>query len=41
MSSHYQVLVIGAGTAGLMVASQLHKKSPNTKIAIIDTADTH
>ena len=41
MSSHYQVLVIGAGTAGIMVASQLHKKSPNTKIAIIDPADTH
>ena len=36
-----QVLIIGAGTAGIMVASQLLKKKPGTKITIIDPAEYH
>ena len=41
MNSKHQVLVIGAGTAGIMVASQLLKKSPKLNIGIIEPADTH
>lgn len=41
MKSHHQVLVVGAGTAGLMVASQLLNKKPGLNIGIIDPADTH
>ena len=40
MTSHYNVLIIGAGTAGLMVASQLKKKRIGS-MAIIDPAETH
>lgn len=36
-----QVLVIGAGTAGIMVASQLLKKKPNLNLTIIDPAEYH
>lgn len=38
--SHYNVLIIGAGTAGIMVAAQLKKKGI-TSIGLIDPADTH
>ncbi len=41
MKAHYQIVVIGAGTAGIMVASQLLKKSKSLDIAIIDPADKH
>lgn len=41
MSTHHQVLIIGAGTAGIMAASQLKKQKPNISIGIIDPADTH
>lgn len=37
---HYNVLIIGAGTAGIMVASQLKKKGISS-IGIIDPAETH
>ena len=40
MKSHYNVLVIGAGTAGIMVAAQLKKKGISS-IGIIDPAKTH
>lgn len=39
--NHSQVLIIGAGTAGIMVASQLKKKKPGVSISIIDPAEYH
>lgn len=41
MNSHHQIVVIGAGTAGLMVASQLLRKNSKLDIAVIDPANTH
>lgn len=41
MSKHHQVLIIGGGTAGIMVASQLIKQKNRKSIAIIEPADTH
>jgi len=38
--SHFNVLVIGAGTAGIMVASQLRKKGIEN-IALIDPSENH
>ncbi len=40
MKNQYKFLVIGGGTAGIMVAAQLIKKGESS-IAIIDPADTH
>lgn len=41
MSKHHQVIVIGGGTAGIMVASQLLKKNSKIDIGLIEPADTH
>ena len=41
MSTHHQILVIGGGTAGIMVAAQLLKKDKNLNIGIIEPAETH
>ena len=41
MESHYQVLIIGGGTAGIMTAAQILKKKQSISIAIIEPADTH
>jgi len=41
MSKHYQILVIGGGTAGIMTAAQLLKKNKKLDIAIIEPADIH
>jgi sulfide:quinone oxidoreductase len=41
MASHYQVLIIGGGTAGIMTAAQLLKQKKTSSIAIIEPADTH
>ena len=41
MSSHHQVLVIGGGTAGIMVAAQLLRQKNAKDVAIIEPADTH
>ena len=41
MSSHHQVLIIGGGTAGIMVAAQLLKQKNAKDVAIIEPADTH
>ena len=41
MNSQYQVLIIGGGTAGIMVAAQLRRKDKNLSIGIIEPADTH
>ena len=41
MKSHHQILIIGGGTAGIMVAAQLLKKDRNLDIGLIEPADTH
>jgi len=41
MSKHHQVLIIGGGTAGIMVASQMLKKNPNADIGLLEPAETH
>ena len=41
MSKHFQVLVIGAGTAGIMVSSMLKRKNNALQIAIIEPSETH
>ena len=41
MSKHYNVVVIGAGTGGIMTAAQLKNARKDLSIAIIDPADTH
>ena len=41
MSKHHQILIIGGGTAGIMVAAQLLKKNRSLNIGLIEPADTH
>ena len=41
MSKHFQVLVIGGGTAGIMVSSMLRKKNKSIQIGIVEPSDTH
>ncbi|MEC4113105.1 NAD(P)/FAD-dependent oxidoreductase [Myroides pelagicus] len=41
MKSHYQILIIGAGTAGIMTAAQLMRKDSSLDIGIIDPSDKH
>ena len=41
MRSHYQIIIIGGGNAGISVASQLLLKSKNLSIAIIDPSEKH
>ncbi|MDR2223043.1 MAG: NAD(P)/FAD-dependent oxidoreductase [Flavobacteriaceae bacterium] len=41
MKTHYQMLIIGAGTAGIMTAAQLKKKNSSLEIGIIDGAELH
>lgn len=41
MSTHYQVLIIGGGTAGIMTAAQLQKQKQITGIGIIEPAEIH
>jgi len=41
MNTHHQVLIIGGGTAGIMVASQLLRQRNAQDVAIIEPADTH
>ncbi len=40
-TKHFDVVVVGAGTAGITVASMLLRELKNIKVAIIDPADTH
>jgi sulfide:quinone oxidoreductase len=37
----YQVLIIGGGTAGIMVASQMRKKNKKVSIAIVEPNENH
>jgi sulfide:quinone oxidoreductase len=41
MSKHYNVVVIGAGTGGIMTAAQIKNQKRDASIAIIDPAETH
>ncbi|MCB0456735.1 MAG: FAD/NAD(P)-binding oxidoreductase [Flavobacteriaceae bacterium] len=41
MKSHYQILIIGGGTGGIMTAAQLLNKDKNLEIGIIEPAQTH
>ncbi len=41
MKNQHKVLIIGGGTAGIMVASQMKKRNGNLDIAIIEPANTH
>lgn len=39
--SHYEVVVIGAGTGGIAIAAGLLKRRPGLKIALIDPSKVH
>ena len=41
MKSHYQILIIGGGTAGIMAAAQFKRKNSNLDIGIIEPSDKH
>ena len=41
MKSHYQVVVVGGGTGGIMVAAQLKRRDRRLSIAIVEPSDTH
>lgn len=41
MKENYDVLIIGGGTAGIMVVAQLQKSKSNLNIGIIEPSDTH
>ncbi|PWH86795.1 NAD(P)/FAD-dependent oxidoreductase [Brumimicrobium oceani] len=41
MKKHYEILIIGGGTAGIMSAAQLLRQKKSKSIAIIEPADTH
>jgi len=39
--SHYQILIIGGGTAGITVAAQLRSKDKSLKVAILEPSEKH
>lgn len=39
--THHEVVIVGAGAAGVAVASSLLSRSPNLDVVIIDPADRH
>lgn len=41
MKDHYQVLVVGGGTAGLTVAAQLRRQKDPPEVAILEPSKTH
>lgn len=41
MKTHHQVLIIGGGTAGIMTAAFMKRKSPSVEIAIMEPGDKH
>ena len=41
MKPHYNVLVVGGGTGGIMTAAQLRRKDKKLSIAIIEPNTTH
>ncbi len=38
---HYQILIIGGGTAGITIAAQLKRKDPKLQLAIIEPSEKH
>jgi sulfide:quinone oxidoreductase len=41
MKNNYQIVIVGAGTGGIMTAAQLLRKDKNLEIAIIDPSEKH
>jgi len=41
MNTHYEVLILGGGTAGLTVASQLADRTGGRRLAIVEPSPTH
>jgi sulfide:quinone oxidoreductase len=41
MSQHFQVLIVGGGTAGIMVAAQLKLKQPSITIGLLEPSEKH
>src|SRR5260370_12702141 len=41
MSSHFQILIVGGGNAGISVASQLLIKNRKLNIAIVEPSSNH
>ncbi len=41
MSNHYQVVVVGGGTGGIMTSAQLLRHDKNLKIAVIEPSEKH
>jgi sulfide:quinone oxidoreductase len=41
MKSHYEVIIVGGGTGGIMTAAQLKLKRPSTSVAIVEPSDKH
>jgi len=41
MSNHYNVVVIGGGTGGIMTSAQLLRQDKNLKIAVIEPSEKH
>lgn len=39
--NHYQVVIVGGGTAGITVASQLQVQAPDLQVAIIEPSEKH
>jgi len=39
--THYSILIIGGGTAGIDVAARLRAKAPKLDIAVIDPSEKH
>jgi sulfide:quinone oxidoreductase len=41
MKDHFQILIVGGGTAGLAVAAQLRDRADAPEVAIVEPADKH
>ena len=41
MKTHYQVLIIGGGTGGIMTAAKLLRNKPEMEVGIIEPSETH